>query len=258
MVLDLTIGEKKIPTNRELSLDFCSQGFYIQRNLITSFLRKGVNMLLRTLCCAILLLQGLQVACSQEEEQPKPKGAVSLGLSLSYYHPSLDNLNSSFASQELLGQLPAWENFEISYMANASLRYEYEQMHRFAIEFGESYFRRERDNSESLYRVYRLGAQYDYIAIKQANNRPEVYVGGGAGWILANFLRTYSNNVGSSLVKDKWYLDACAGAFYSFTPRLGTEFEVRYMFVPTISSNQLGTDLKMSSLSAGIGLVFTR
>lgn len=215
-------------------------------------------MHLKSLCCLLLVFGGSQFAFPQEEEPvPRARDVVSFGLNLAYYHPSLDDLNTAFAVQEELANVPPWEEFEVSYFVNASIRYTYEQTHRYNLEFGGSYLRRERDNAESLYRIYKLGLQYNYIAVKRSDESPEAYFGGGGGWLLANFFQSYSSETGASLLKDNWYLDFCVGMLITPASKIGTEIEARYMYVPTINDDNLNTSVNLSSFIIALGLVYT-
>ncbi len=215
-------------------------------------------MRLKTLCNVLLLFGGIQFAFPQEEELiPRTRDVVSVGLNISYYHPSLDNLNNAFALQEELANVPAWEEFEVSYLANASIRYTYDQTHRYSLEFGGSYLRRERDNAESLYRIYKLGLQYNYIAAKRTENSPEVYFGGGGGGLLANFFQSYNSTTGTSLLQNNWYLDFCVGMSIAPASKIGAEIEARYMYVPTLSDDNLNTSVNLTSFTIALGLVYT-
>jgi hypothetical protein len=179
--------------------------------------------------------------------------SISIGARFSFYGPKTDNLNTAFGALEDTIGLSRAPDFKIFYFGEANLRYALSPEHSVGVVFGLSLWKSKLASSESIERVYTIGAQYYYSL---QNRRTEFYgldVGAGAGWLVANFERDYDSQRISVLKKS---MTANASLVGWVSPRhpFYLELEARYMFVPSMNVDYPQSTVKLSSVVLGAGI----
>ena len=181
--------------------------------------------------------------------------SFSLGVKFSYYAPKIDNVDNVFNALEDTAGLARGPRFNIFYLAGAHLLYALGTRNDVGLEGEMSLAQTKLQNVKSIERVYTIGIQYYYHLQPRRPGYYGVDVGGGAGWLVANFERDY--NEGSiAILKKSLLLNAAVQWWVSLTQQTYLELEARYLFVPTMKVDYPQTAIKMSSvvLSAGISV----
>jgi len=212
---------------------------------------KYVSVLL--LCCSYLSFG--QTSEASESEYPQ----IEIGASLFYYHPNLDELNQGFSQREResVPPLTAWNNYKISYLVVPTVVYHMNRRNQIALLLGGSYGQSNRQDAQSYYYVWMVGGEYRYMLQSWRKFSATVGVVAGGGIIGAKFHRSYENNVGINVAVSTLYLDGGGTLNVDLTKRLGVKADLKYVFVPTKTLDNLGRDLLLGSVAAGIGLFYT-
>ena len=93
-----------------------------------------------------------------------------------------------------------------------------------------------RDIHKSYYYILLFGGEYRLIPISRTRPTSDFWVSLGGGMIITEFYRSYDHNTSMH-------------AFGSIN------FDLRYMFVPPMKFDNLGSELKLNSFLGGIGFV---
>jgi hypothetical protein len=214
-------------------------------------------MIRKTLWFLLFTLVLSSLGFSRQTQKSNIAGAVlnslSVGARFSYYGPKMDNLNTAFGALEDTIGLGRAPDFKFFYLGVANVRYAITPEHSVGVEFGMSLRKSTLAQSESIERVYTVGAQY-YYSIR--NRRTDFYgldAGAGAGLLVANFERNYDSQR-IALLKKSVTANASVVGWVSPIRPLSLELEVRYMFVPSIDVDYPQSTIKMSSIVVGAGI----
>ncbi len=205
----------------------------------------------------LLLVLASQLLVAQPEKIQLSGSPLSYGISGLYYHPTLTSVNAQYTTMESQIGVPPGSDFRMYYLLLPTVRYVLPSMHEILVELGGSYGLWKQERRRSVYRIYLADVQGRYRLISTANPATSLFVSVGAGWYMVNFSRTYGNNVGISFLRDTWFAQVGPVLRVAFSPKFGLEGDVRYIFVPKLKFDNPAFDLKMSSLGAGLGFVFT-
>ena len=179
--------------------------------------------------------------------------SISVGARFSFYGPKVDNLNTAFGALEDTIGLSRAPDFKIFSLGSANIRYAITPEHSVGIEAGFSYWKSTLANSESIVRIYTLGAQYYYSLRNRQTDFYGLDVGAGAGYLVANFERNYDTQRISLLKKSLTANASLVGWVSPFNP-LSIEVEARYVFVPTMNVGYPHSTVKLSSVVVGAGI----
>ena len=205
----------------------------------------------------VLILTGVVLSQAQTQQSAAGPKRFQLGVGLSYFHPNLDALNTAYAGAEHVYGLARWPDFAVNYLGEAFIRMRLEPQHLVSARGAGSFVMRTRsDDSKSFYTIYRAGLGYDY----QAVDAPvRVLVGASAGWLQANFQRTYGGgDLSISTAKNTWYVDAGVAAQLPVVINIVLEADLRYMYAPEVKFGLDEATPKLRSPAIGISLVFER
>ena len=191
-------------------------------------------------------------ASVQSSNTSAPK-SISWGVKLSYYGPKTDNVSSVFNALEDTAGLARGPQFNIYYLAGANLRYSLDLRNDVGIEGELSLAQTKLKDVTSVERVYTIGAQYYYHLQTRRPGAYGVDVGGGVGWLVANFERNYDNSR-ISLLKKSVRLNGAVEWWAAISQHMYLELEARYLFVPNIKVDYPQTTIKMSSAIVSVGM----
>lgn len=180
---------------------------------------------------------------------------VEVGISVFYYHPILSDLNKGFSEAEINSGIRTWKDFDISYMVLSTFGYRFNRWNQFALQAGGSYLMHKRDIHKSYYYLLMFGGEYRFIPISRTRPTSDFWVSLGGGMIITEFYRSYDHNTSMYAFGSKYYVDAGVGIRVAVTQNVGINFDLRYMFVPPMKFDNLGSELKLNSFLGGIGFV---
>ncbi|HEY6952806.1 MAG TPA: hypothetical protein VI758_10385 [Bacteroidota bacterium] len=204
-----------------------------------------------SLLCSIVLVG--QVLSQGSGGNSSKLESVSVGLRFSHYGPKVDNINTAFANTEVTEGFPQGPQFDITYFASADVRYTIDVRHSVSVEGGLSLAKGTLQNSESFTRVYSVGLEYYYSLRNRKADFFGLDIGAGAGWLVANFERDYTDRRVSVLKKSLTGNVSLLGWMSPGGP-IDVEVEARYMFVPNVAVDVPQATLKLSSLLFGAGI----
>jgi hypothetical protein len=212
-------------------------------------------MYIKTMCVVILLMCLSCILFCQTPASVPIERKLGIGISLFYYHPNIDVLNTGFAQAESDRGLPAWKDFNVSYLVVPTISFKVDHKDIVSLQAGGSYAIRLRDVGKSYYYIWMIGGEYQHIALASSWNKlpMELRLSVGAGLMAAQFYRTYGNNVGIYAYSRKPYIDGGVAIGYDLNKRMSLNVDARYLFVPTVKFYDLQTELKLSSFMIGIG-----
>ncbi|GEM_PF-3022221 len=185
---------------------------------------------------------------------------VSIGVDLYYYHPKIDELNSSFSHMESNLGLPGWKDFNISYLVIPRITYEIDQRSQVSIQSGASYFTRFWNENKSYYYLFFIGGEYRYLAFitpSSAKYPIELALSLGGGMLTSKFFRSYGQDRNIFAFGSKPYFDGGVALSYATIKQLNINLDLRYLFVPTMNYKNLSSEVKLSSLLFGIGVLYS-
>ncbi|HTP13250.1 MAG TPA: hypothetical protein VMM37_06450 [Bacteroidota bacterium] len=179
--------------------------------------------------------------------------SISVGARFSFYGPKLDNLNTAFGALEDTIGLGRAPDFKVFSLGSANIRYNFAASHSIGVEAGMSYWKSKLGSSESIERVYTIGAEYYYSFQNRRKDYFGLDAGAGGAFLVANFERNYDTQRISVLKKTFTANASLLGWVSPFDP-LSIEVEARYMFVPSFTVNYPNATVKMSSVVVGAGI----
>ena len=198
------------------------------------------------------------ICLSQNSQTPvqrtvaSPMKSLSFGVKASYYAPKVNNVSDVFNALEDTAALPHGPKFNIYYLAGANLRYSLDLQNDVGIEGEMSLAQSTLGSVKSIERVYSIGAQYYYHLQQRRMGSYGIDVGGGVGWLVANFERNY-DKARIAILKKSLRVNGAVEWWASLSEGLYFELEARYLFVPNIKVTDPQTTIKMSSFIASAG-----
>ncbi len=214
-------------------------------------------MIQRTVCLLLFAVLISSVGFSRQSQSSSAAASVSnsisVGARFSFYGPKLDNLNTAFGALEDTIGLGRAPDFKIFSIGSANIRYTFAPSQSVSIEAGMSYWKSKLGSSESIERVYTIGAEYYYSFQNRRRDFFGLDAGAGAAFLVANFERNYDTERISELKKTFAANASLVGWASPFSP-LSIEVEARYMFVPSFTVNYPQSKVKMSSVVVGAGI----
>ncbi len=182
----------------------------------------------------------------------------SWGLKLSYYSPKTTNVGGVFNKLEDSVGLPHGSGFHIYYAAGATMRCSLDGRNDIGLEGAMSYGQSKLSNVLSYARVYTVNAQYYYHLQERKPGFYGVDLGGGVGWLFANFERDYGDkNHRIAVLAQSVQANGAVQWWAALTRTLYLELEARYVYTPVIkmSDPQMSVDMSSVQLSAGFSVV---
>ncbi len=188
----------------------------------------------------------------QTATQLRAPSPIRIDIGASWYHPTLDGLNSAFASLEDQLGLRRWPGDRIDYSVDAAVRYRFAADQDAVLEGGLSGVYRTWADDRAFNDMWRLGAGY---RIATAVVPLELSGQVTAGVLQAAFSRSYdARAVMINAVKTSWYASVGAGVGYALLSRTSLQLTLRYLYVPKLTLAAPAATVDLKALSVGLGV----